>query len=199
VAWPPSAARRTHRPWSPRRWLHARRRGGAADANGEAAQTRRGLQGEHRGEEGQPSDKETRRGLTRNSSAPVERCGAAVFDGGGGTWSLAACSDESCRWRGKGWVRRGPVEEGKGGGCGAHREGGMAAAASVSRWWGRLWWSPVGSVRSCSAWHRDGGGVRTNQQEKRPVVVLTEEGDRRRCVYGFPTRRTTRVTSSVDR
>jgi hypothetical protein len=41
---------------------------------------------------------------------------------------------------------------GKGGTGGAHREGKkMVVAASVSRRWGRLRWSPAGSVRSCSA------------------------------------------------
>jgi hypothetical protein len=31
-------------------------------------------------------------------------------------------------------------------------------------------------------WCQDGGGVRTNQQEKRALVMLSEEGDRQRHV-----------------
>jgi hypothetical protein len=40
-------------------------------------------------------------------------------------------------------------------------------------------------------WSRDGGGVRMNLQEKRLVVVLTEEGDRWRRVCGFLVRSAT--------
>jgi hypothetical protein len=49
------------------------------------------------------------------------------------------------------------------------------------------------------SWRRDGGGVRMNRQEKRPVVVLTEEGDRQRRVCGFPTRSVTHQRSEVDK
>jgi hypothetical protein len=108
------------------RWPRAQRCGGAVDASREEAQAWRGLWGERRGEEGQPPDKEMRRGLTQNSGAPVERwrrCGAVAFDDGGGTWWPTTCSDESCGWRGKGWVGRGLAGEEKGGAGGAHQEG----------------------------------------------------------------------------
>jgi hypothetical protein len=67
-----------------------RSRGRPAHAVGAEVQARQSLRGKHHGEEGQPLDKEARRGLTRNHGAPVERWGGAAL------WHLTAV--EGSRW-----------------------------------------------------------------------------------------------------
>jgi hypothetical protein len=59
-------------------WPRAQRYFGTDGAIRAEVQERQGLWGKHHGEEGQPPDKEARRGLTRNCGASVERWGDAA-------------------------------------------------------------------------------------------------------------------------
>jgi hypothetical protein len=68
---------------------------GAASAVRPEVQAWQGLQGKHHGEEGQPLDKEARRGLTQNRGAPVERWG--------GTARWRSTAVEGARWSPTTW------------------------------------------------------------------------------------------------